>query len=313
MPKTKELLSFQYDNFKIEIPVVTLRGEGGDGPTAAITAGIHGCEYTGIFSLLKLASELDLKKLKGTLKLITIASLDAFEKRNMFVSPLDGKNPNRYFPGAQDGTFTNELNFRLMQAIQGADYYLDLHAGDLVEALVPFTLFHKSGDNEMDGKALAIAKHYNLPNICSSTTGGKWADDGTTYANVAKAFNIPAVIAEVGGFGQLDAKAVEIHTEGLFNVFKHMGNIEGTPQPFIEQTRFNDMVWLYTKNKGFYYNEITIGDEVKQGDHMGTLFNYFGDVVETLTAPADGRVLFRTTSPAMTEKGLIAGIGIRGE
>ena len=165
-------------------PVATVTGNN-PGPAAVITAGVHGCEYPGIVSAIRLFKELSPEDVNGSVKIITITSTAAFEERSMFVTPYDKVNPNRAFPGRIDGTYSEVLTYRTMELIAGADYHMDLHCGDMVEDLDPFSIYHKSGVLEIDDLSYDIVHYYGLPNVVVTEKGGLWPDDGTTYANVS--------------------------------------------------------------------------------------------------------------------------------
>lgn len=292
---------------EIVFPLATVTGSR-PGPTVTVTAGIHGAEYPGIAAAIRLFKELNPEKLAGTVKIVTISNLKAFEERSMFVCPVDGKNPNRVFPGNKTGSYTEVLAYYLFnEVILKGDYYLDLHGGDMVEALVPFSIYHKSGREEIDKKSLEIAQYYGLPNIISSTLTGSWPDAGTTYANASEK-GIPGAIVEAGGIGQLDEASVRMHLNGLYNVLKYLGCIEGKPVMPENINYYSGFVWVYTPKKGIFYTNVKIGEEVKQGSILGTVEDYFGNELLQVTSPITGCVMFLTTSPAVKDNGLLMGL-----
>src|SRR5688572_33035023 len=77
----------------------------GKGPTALVLAGNHGDEYPGQVAILKLMRELEPAQVRGRLLLIPHLNLPAAQSSTR-LSPLDGKNMNRAFPGKADGTAT---------------------------------------------------------------------------------------------------------------------------------------------------------------------------------------------------------------
>src|SRR4051794_25590192 len=87
-------------------PYVAMTGAK-DGPMATILAGVHGCEYVSIHAAMRLARELDPAEVIGQILVVPIMNLPSFWERTGFVCPLDGKNPNRFFPGSAVGTFTD--------------------------------------------------------------------------------------------------------------------------------------------------------------------------------------------------------------
>lgn len=79
-------------------PVVLVNGAG-DGPTLAVTGGVHGAEYPGIAAAIELARTTDPAGLAGRLVVVPVVNVTAYRQRSIYVCPLDGKNPNRVFPG----------------------------------------------------------------------------------------------------------------------------------------------------------------------------------------------------------------------
>src|ERR1700733_14796534 len=112
-------------------------------------AGVHGCEYVPMLALRQFLDELDESQLHGSVRVVPMANIASFQARSAFVVPHDGLNLNRYFPGNKDGSFTERLAYALFQeAISPAQYHVDMHAGDQVEALEPFAIYYASSVEE---------------------------------------------------------------------------------------------------------------------------------------------------------------------
>ena len=89
--------------------------------------------------------------------------MPGFAARSIYVCPLDGKNPNRVFPGDPDGSCSEQLaDWVFRSIISRADYYVDLHGGDLIEALAPFTIFFRTGNEQIDAVSLEMAKIFGI-------------------------------------------------------------------------------------------------------------------------------------------------------
>lgn len=115
------------------MPITVVNGAF-DGPTVLITSGIHGGEYPGIQTAIELSNELDAAKIHGQVILIHPVNTQAFKARVSYCVPQDGKNINRVFPGRKDGTLAEQTAYVVSEEFQSrADYYLDLHGGDLHE------------------------------------------------------------------------------------------------------------------------------------------------------------------------------------
>ena len=309
MGKTCETIVHRtVDGEEILFPVVTIEGNR-PGPHVVITGGLHGCEYPGIAAAVAISKELTPESVCGKVTVVTICSVQAFEARCMFVTPSDRKNPNRFFPGSRDGTYTDILvNHIYEDFIAGADFHLDIHGGDMVEALDPFCLYHSGANPEIDEKSRQLALYYGLPGVIATQTSGTWPDKGTNYGNSSE-HGIPAIIAEVGNIGQLTKEDTDLHLRGIRNVLKHVGVLDGEPIQFDHITEYRNFVWLYTPVKGIYYCTVHAGDDIIKGQDVGRIEDYFGNLLAEIKSPTTGKILFLTTSPAMKKDGLIMGIG----
>ena len=111
--------------------------------------------------------------------------------------------------------------------------------------------------------------------------------------------------------GILDEESVNIHLFGLKNVLRRFGFLKEEVMPVAEPKVFNDMQWVYTQNKGLYYRTVSAGDTVIEGQCLGHVEDIFGVTLETITAPASGKIVFLTGNPSMPEHGLVAGIATK--
>ena len=147
-----------------QIPVVVING-GQPGPRLAITAGIHGGEYTGPAALRSLllspeaGDPATLSNLKGSIVATLATSPAAFKARSIYVNPQDGKNLNRVYPGSATGSASERIAHVIAtQLMAGADVYMDLHAGDINEALSPFVGIEQTGDAARDARAVTLGR-----------------------------------------------------------------------------------------------------------------------------------------------------------
>jgi predicted deacylase len=232
--------------------------------------------------------------------------MQSFWKRSPFVVPEDGKNLNRCFPGSYDGTYTDVLARSIFdEVIAPADVVLDLHGGDLVEALEPFAIYEASPVEE---RAHAIAVAFGLPYVVREEREGS-GPGGMTSSAAAQA-GIPAVIAEAGGCGQLEESAVTMLVDGVRNVLRHLEMLPGEPEPPpAAQRTVGSFIWLRAERAGWWDANVRSGDEVREGQLLGTMRDLWGDVHAEIHAPRDGVILFITTSPAVGDDGILLGLG----
>ncbi len=289
----------------LEWPYFDARGAG-DGPHLAIIAGVHGCEYSSIAAVVELMRGLDPAGLRGRVTAVPIVNLESFRGRTPFVSPADGKNLNRCFPGDLGGTYSDQLAHHVHdQVIAPADALVDLHGGDMVEALEPFAIYDGSPVEET-ARAMAVA--FGLPYIVRTEREGA-PIAGTTSAAAADA-GVAGITAEVGGCGLLEADAVAAHVRGCKNVMRLLGMLDGAVEPAPRPQRTVDrFVWLRCERAGWWQPTVRVGDEVPAGGRLGAVLDPYGDELEVIHAPEPGVPLFITSSPAVAADGLLLGLG----
>lgn len=290
----------------IEHPAFEARGAQ-DGPHVALIGGIHGCEYSSIAAVTRFMNELRGEELSGSITAVPVVSMQSFERRSAFVVPEDGKNLNRSFPGTYDGTYTDALARGIFdELIAPADVLIDLHGGDLVEALEPFTIYGR-GPAEEQARALAVA--FGLPYVVRQEPSGGL---GGMTSDAAAGIGVPSIIAEAGGRGQLEEEAVSTLVEGVRNALRSLEMLPGPVTPPARELRFvGAFDWLRCRYAGWWEASIAVGAEVAGGDLLGRVKNLYGDVLEEIHAPREGVVLFLTTSAAVSDDGLLLGVGAR--
>ncbi|MGD0704959.1 MAG: succinylglutamate desuccinylase/aspartoacylase family protein, partial [Trebonia sp.] len=223
MIETSELRVDLGDDGTLSIPYANVVGEAGDGPHLTVIAGVHGTEYTSIAAARELLAELRPAELSGTVTVAPLINLPAFWARSPFVVPLDGKNLNRSFPGDPRGSAAERIAAAVTgRLIEGSDYLIDLHAGDLPEALEPFVFYDAS---PVEQRARDLALSYGLGHMVRQSSDGRTVAGSTSAA--AADLGIPSFTAEAGECGVLARGAVDRHLRGLRNVLRRLRLLPG--------------------------------------------------------------------------------------
>jgi predicted deacylase len=292
----------------LEIPYARIQGRAGEGPHLTVVAGVHGCEYTGMAAVMRLIDRLDPDSLRGTVTAVPILNQPAFWSRSAFVVPADGKNLNRCFPGDPAGSYTDVLAHEIFtRLIAPSDYLLDLHAGDLPEALEPFCLYEES-DVEDRSRRLALA--YGLGHVVRQSRASRTVGGSTSSA--AADAGIPAIIAEVGANGICDEASVQRHLDGVLAVCAELGMLAGDGAiASASPVEHDGWIWLRSPVRGFWQPAVVTGRDVAEGDLLGVLLDPLGRELDRVLAPAAGCPLFLTTSPAVVADGLLLGLATR--
>jgi predicted deacylase len=274
-----------------------------DGPTLVVTAGVHAAEYASIAAALDLGRSLDPAHLRGRVVVVPVMNMPAFSARSIYVCPLDGKNLNRVFPGSGDGSPSEQIaDWVFRHVIAAADYYVDLHGGDLIEALVPFTIFFRSGNDRVDEQSLEMAKVFGIRYLVSSET------PGSTFSAATRA-GIPSILAESGGQGIWTPEDVARHTDGLRRLLRHLTMIPGGTPERLPSTILERFLWLRSDHDGCWYPEVAVGEEVAAGQHLGRVTDHEGHVLQSAISPADGHVLFIVSSLAINSTDPLLAVG----
>jgi hypothetical protein len=279
----------------VEIPWFAVRGAR-PGPTLLVTAGVHGAEYASIEAAYR-AADTDPAELAGTLLILPIVTPPSFFARSIYVTPVDGANPNRVFPGRDDGGFSERLAAWLMrEAVDRADAWIDLHGGDLIESLTPFSLVP-----EEDPVSRRLGEAFGLPLLIEDDLDGTTATEGGRRG-------LPCVLAEAGGQGLWPEEAVAPLAEGVQRALIHLGMRDGevTPREVRTLTTF---AWLRSEHAGLWRPRVAGGDTVTAGQELGVVTDLLGEVRQRAVAPQDGVALFAVSSLAINAGDPLVGVG----
>ena len=275
-------------NGEIRLPATVLHGHG-TGKTMLITAGVHAGEYVGIQAAIELSQKLKIEKVNGTIIIIKVMNRPAFEARNGSMGLDDGKNLNREFPGNPDGTEMERLAWAISQELQpAADYYIDLHSGDDYEKLIPYVYYAGAAAGEVVSLSRQMAEQVDVPYMVKSNVAS-----GGSY-NYAASQGIPSILIERGGMGDWTYEEVRSTRRDVRNILCHLGIYQGlkdfrTYYPLdVADVRYQD-----AEENGLWYPFKKVGDMIQEGDILGEVRDYEGNVKEVSVAEFDGVLLYQ--------------------
>ena len=296
---------------ELSLPLAVVRGAK-PGATVGIISGVHAAEYNGIVTAVRLSKELDPTKMSGTVLIVPVVNVRAFETRNPFRNPLDQVNINRVFPGDPFGSISERMAHVIQSEISLASAaFFDLHSGDLYEAIPWHASVKRVGSAELDERSYALAKLFDTGLLNTMGVGIDDAtetssDEGTYFAGLksgatshgaASDAGIPGVLMEAGGAGTVDSDVVKMELEGFENVFRHLDMLPGEPNRDIAHLDTYGMYILKSIYGGLFMPEVQPGDHVTQGQRLGEMWDLQGNVLAELSAPMKGVVLMMFTTP----------------
>lgn len=279
------------------------------GPAVVVTAGFHGSEYPSIDAVVRLGATLDPATVSGQILCLPVMNPAAFWERMAYLTPADGLNLNRVFPGKPQGSVSERIAYHAFaRAIGRADAYIDLHGGDLPESLLPFSVWFASGKHDLDACSRAMAEAFGSPHVIAQS------DELTPVVGqaftVAAKHGIPAIIAEDGEAGMHQEAASDRLLFGLENVLRHLAVLPGGARPVPPARHFARSVSFFAPAAGYFKATARLGDEVAAGQRLGQIGDFFAATVAEVTAPVAGKLLYLIVNPAVVAGGILGGIGV---
>ena len=250
------------------LPVIIIRN--GDGPTVLFTGGNHGDEYEGPIALRKLANELNAEDIQGQVIIVPYLNFPAILAGTR-LSPVDGQNMNRSFPGNPDGSMTQQIaDFVYRELVMRSDVVLDFHSGGNSMIFEPCTVLHKLEDSEQQKKTLLAAKSFAAPvSLVLQELDSKGMLD-TAVEDSGKIF----LSTELGGGGFVSPRTLKIAENGIRNLLRHFEILPQNEEP-VPETRFMQTPdvggYLMAPQEGLYETLIELGDTVSAGQLIGRI------------------------------------------
>ena len=258
------------------VPIVSIRSRK-SGPTLLLLGGSHGDEYEGPIVLSNLVhGHPPLEGLRGQLIVLPALNTPAVQHGTR-LSPLDGGNMNRAFPGDSHGTMTERLaHFLTTQLIPRSDVVIDLHSGGKSLAFVPCTIVPRQKTEAATARIVALAEAFNAP----MTVILKEPEVATMIDTQVEAQGKAILATELGGMGTVTPETVAIAADGLSGVMVHLGLLPAaapsspgtTGRDRSKIVRVDDLShYVYADDAGIFEPAVDVGAPVHKGALLGRL------------------------------------------
>lgn len=259
----------------VRIPIVMLRN--GDGPGLLLTAGVHGDEFEGQIVLMELARELDVAQIRGCVIIIPSLHLPAC-RAGTRLSPVDGRDINRSFPGDPAGSFAQKLAFFLTHRILPlVETNIDLHSGGRSLECMTCTMSHLLEDAEAMERTMALAARFGAPLHVMN----REVDGASTFQATAESLGIVSLSSELGGAARVSIEGLEIGRKGVRNAMAALDITSDAAPPARSRTRFMTIPdagdYGFSPVSGIFAPRLVLGSLVKRGDVVGRVHALAGD------------------------------------
>ncbi|RJS99040.1 succinylglutamate desuccinylase/aspartoacylase family protein [Halococcus sp. IIIV-5B] len=271
------------DGADVGLPVCVINGAD-DGKTLYMQAASDGDELNGVGVIRRIVPQLDPADIAGTILIVGIVNLHGFrvaEHRN----PIDDTKLNRAYPGDNRGTSSERIAATTFDIATNADLVLDLHQGS-TSRMIRETRVRCGPRHRLHDACLDLAKTFG----CGYVLDQKGPDGQLARAGPDE--GVPTIDPELGGSVGFDEKSVEVGVQGVKNVLREYGFVEGTASAG-EQVRATGFEQYGASAGGLVEFLVDLGDRVERGDRLFRITDAFGGVKAEATADAAG-VFWRT-------------------
>lgn len=278
-----------YTTTSLHMPLQVIHGRRA-GPTAFISAAVHGDEINGVEIIRRLLDLKALDRLHGTLLLVPVVNVHGFLDRSRYLP--DRRDLNRSFPGSATGSiaarlahvFTREVAFR-------ADFGIDLHTGALDRSNLPQIRITR-GDAEAERLAMA----FGAPVIIGAS------ERSGSLRSAASERDIPVLVYEAGEALRFDELSIKAGVRGILRVLRAQGMLprrreKGAAASVVASST----TWVRAPASGIVTQRGALGRRVKKGEHLAVVTDPLGTRSAPVLSPVSGLIIGRSNLPLAHE------------
>lgn len=281
----------------IQVPVIVSRGSE-DGPVLLLMAGMHGDEINGMEIIRRVIHKGWHKPSKGTVICIPIFNIFGF--LNVSRELPDGRDLNRSFPGAKNGSLASQFAYHFMKEIAPiTDYIIDFHTGAAQRSNYPqIRCVFK------DEESIRLAKIFNPPFIIHSSHISK------TIREAMHRRGKHILLFEGGKTNSINEFIVHEGIEGIKRMM-HALDLRHFKLDKNEHTsiQIKATKWLRASHSGMFLPLIKNGSRVQVGTVLGVITDPFGKIERKVKSTVDGYVFCVNEAPIVNKGDALFNIG----
>ena len=288
--KTIDLhLAHSYDYTELSMPVQVIRGKN-PGPTLFLSGAVHGDELIGVAIIKKIINSRKMRALNGTLIAIPIVNVFGFNNRSRYLP--DRRDLNRSFPGSFKGSLASQIAaIFTTEIIQKSQFGIDFHSGAMHRLNLPQV--RTSIENPTNRE---LAEAFGVPVILDSKL-----KDGS-LREAADELGISTLLFEGGEALRIDERVVKLGVSGALAVMEKIGMLPAPANKSPTQSYLaNSSYWIRASQSGMIRFIKGLGSKVKQGMHLGTVSDAFGNNRSRVVAPSEGIIIGISNLPLVNK------------
>ncbi|ANW96169.1 succinylglutamate desuccinylase [Wenyingzhuangia fucanilytica] len=288
---------------KIEVPIIISRAKV-DGPCVLISAGIHGDEVNGVEIVRQVVANKYNIPDAGMIICVPVVNVFGFLIKTREFP--DGKDLNRSFPGAKNGSLASKFaHFFMNEIVVHVDYCIDFHTGG--DTRFNYPQIRISDDDE---ETFNLAKTFGAKFVKYSSEREK------SFRASAVASGKKVLLYEGGKALNINPKITNVGVTGILNVLESLG-VKKMPSDHIplhdgvKQVVFNESKWIRANASGMYRSLVENGLPIKKGEVIGLITDPYGFFERKIKSPVSGHVICLNHSPIVNQGDAIAHIAIK--
>ena len=262
-----------------------------EGPTAFISAAIHGDEIIGVEIIRRLINTPQMKSLKGTLICAPIVNTFGFINHTRYLP--DRRDLNRSFPGAATGSLAARLaRIFIDEIVARSDVGIDLHSAAEHRVNLPQLRIDAGSTRVME-----LAKTFAPPIIVQS----KLRDGSLRMA--AREMGKDVLVYEAGEALRFDESAIRLGVKGILRVLHELGMVGSSKGLASSLTPMvsKKSSWERAPMGGLLRAWKAAGELVEKGETIAAIADPLGETEEEVRASVSGLVIGRTVLPVVNE------------
>ncbi len=274
----------------VGLPVRVLHGKE-DGPVVWVNAATHGDEVVGVEVIRRLLATLKPRELRGTLIAVPVLNVLGVMTGERYLP--DRRDLNRSFPGSARGSLASRIAHLMMtEVVAKCEVGIDLHTGSDRRTNLP----QVRADLD-DPRTRELATAFGAPVMLHARIR-----DGS-LRHAAREQGATVLLYEGGEAWRFDEWAIAAAVDGVRRVLEALGMVdpvepveEAPPAPSLECRASG---WVRARHTGFLHLDAQLGQQVTDGERLGSLSDSFGRTLRLVRADRTGLVIGRTEAPVV--------------
>ena len=255
------------------------------GLRVVVLGGVHGDETEGAMAAARIAAA-SWELTHGVLDVVPVCHEAAFQTDSR-VSPIDGENLARVFPGDLGASPTSVLaHWLFREVLEGADLLVDLHtSGQSYD--MPFLAGFRGGDDARGGLAERAATAFGADFV--------WRHPNRSVGRTTSVVE-NALYVESPGWGPTNLATISAYVTGVERVLDVVGLRSGPRRRSEPQIRVVgggdlDRDMLSVSHDGVFLATVARGERISEDQPLGSVLDVAGRKLEEIVSRSSGYVM----------------------